>query len=227
MALEKKRDALKQLTRIPVLQDEVSKLDGMSGRELTVELKVIGFDGIKKRIKELQDMLSDTKNPMDESQRAEVNKLVENYENYRKILKKSDVTVEKSWSSLKGIGGGISSLTDALQGNRGAWETITGVVDAAIRIYQGISSIISIVNALTAATALSNTVVAASGAATDAATAAKVAAAPEEVAAATASTIAVKAQAMAYRELAASEFMAAHAGIPFVVADKSLNTASL
>ena len=65
------------------------------------------------------------------------------------------------------------------------------------------------------ATATSNTVVAASGVATTTATAAKVAAAPEEVAAATVSTIAVKAQAMTYRELAASEFMAAHAYIPF------------
>nr|DAP73057.1 MAG TPA: minor tail protein [Caudoviricetes sp.] len=215
MALEKKRDAMKQLTRIPQLQDEVGKLDGMTGSELTMELKVIGLDGIKKRLKDLQEMISDTKNPMDESQRAEVNKLVESYKNYQKILKKSNVTVERSWSSLKGIGGGISSLTDALQGNRGAWETITSVVDAAIQIYQGVSGIISIVNALTAATATSNTVVAASGVATTAATAAKVAAAPEEVTAATVSTIAVKAQAMAYRELAASEFMAAHANIPF------------
>lgn len=215
MALEKKRDAMKQLTRIPELQDEVGKLNGMNGRELTMELRVMGLDGVKKRIKELQDMLSDTKNPMDESQRAEVNKLVESYEKYQKILKKSNVTVEKSWSSLKGIGGGISSLTDALQGNRGAWETITSVVDAAIQIYQGVNSIIAIINALTAATATSNTVVAASGVATTTATAAKVAAAPEEVAAATVSTIAVKAQAMAYRELAASEFMAAHAYIPF------------
>lgn len=215
MALEKKRDAMKQLTRIPELQEEVGRLDGMNGRELTMELRMMGLDGVKKRIKELQDMLSDTKNPMDESQRAEVNRLVESYENYQKILKKSNVTVEKSWSSLKGIGGGISSLTDALQGNRGAWETITGVVDAAIQIYQGVNSIIAIINALTAATATSNTVVAASGVATATATAAKVAAAPEEVAAATVSTIAVKAQAMAYRELAASEFMAAHASIPF------------
>ena len=215
MALEKKRDAMKQLIRIPELQDEVGKLNGMNGRELTLELQVMGLDGVKKRIKELQDMLSDAKNPMDESQRAEVNKLVESYENYQKILKKSNVTVENSWSSLKSIGGGISSLTDALEGNRGAWETIVSVVDAAIQIYQGVNSIIAIIKALIAATETSNAVVAASGVATATATATKVAAAPEEVAAATASTIAVKTQAMAYRELAASKFMAAHAGIPF------------
>lgn len=215
MALEKKRDAMKQLTRIPELQEEVGKLDGMNGRELTLEVRAIGLDGLKKRIKELQDMLQDTKNPMDESQRAEVNKLVGSYKNYQKILQKSNVTVEKSWSSLKGIGGGISSLTDALQGNRGAWETIISVVDAAIEIYQGINCIIAIINALTTATGISNTVVAASGVATTTATTAKVAATPKEVTAATASTAAVKVQAMAYRELAASEFMAAHAYIPF------------
>lgn len=215
MALEKKRNAMKQLTRIPEMQEEVGKLDGMNGRELTLEVRAIGLDGLKKRIKELQDMLQDTKNPMDESQRAEVNKLVGSYKNYQKILQKSNVTVEKSWSSLKGIGGGISSLTDALQGNRGAWETIISVVDAAIEIYQGINCIIAIINALTTATATSNAVVTASGVATTTATAAKVAATPEEVTAATASTVAVKVQAMAYRELAASEFMAAHAYIPF------------
>lgn len=215
MALEKKRNAMKQLIRIPEMQEEVGKLDGMNGRELTLEVRAIGLDGLKKRIKELQDMLQDTKNPMDESQRAEVNKLVGSYKNYQKILQKSNVTVEKSWSSLKGIGGGISSLTDALQGNRGAWETIISVVDAAIEIYQGINCIIAIINALTTATGISNTVVAASGVATTTATTAKVAATPEEVTAATASTVAVKVQAMAYRELAASEFMAAHAYIPF------------
>lgn len=213
--LEKKRDAMKDLTRIPEMQDEIGKLGSLDKAELKVELKAIGVDGIRKRIKQLQAMLADTKNPMDVSQRAEVEKLIESYEDYEKVLKKSNVTVEKSWSSIKGVGGGINSLTDALQGNRGAWETITGVVDAAIQIYQGITTIISIIQALTAVTNTSNAATAASGVAASGAAAAKVAAAPEEVAAATASTLAAKAEAMAYRELAASEFMAAHAYIPF------------
>lgn len=217
--LEKKRDAMKELTRIPELEDEVAGLQQLDKQELTVELKAIGVDGIKKRIKELQDMLRDTKNPMDVSQRAEVEKLIASYEDYEKVLKKSNVTVEKSWSAVKGVGSGITSMTDALQGNRGAWETITGVVDAAIQIYQGVNTVISIIQALTAATTASNTVTAVSGAVSAEASATKVAAAPAEVAAATAATIAAKAEAMAYRELAASEFMAAHAYIPFAGAE--------
>ena len=213
--LEKKRDAMKELTCIPELQDEVDGLSALDGRELTVELKAIGADGIKSRIKELQDMLRDTKNPMEVSQRAEVEKLIASYEDYQKVLKKSNVTVEKSWDAVKGAGSGITSLTDALQGNRGAWDAITGVVDAAIQIYQGVNTVISIIQALTAATSAQNTVTAVSGTVSAAAAEAKVGAAPAEVAAATATTVAVKGEAMAYRELAASEFMAAHAYIPF------------
>ena len=215
LKLEKKRDAMKQLTRIPEMEEEVAKLDSMEGKTLTLELKTIGLDGVKKRIKELQDMLADTKSPMDESQRASIQKLIDSYEDYEKRIRKSNVTLGKSWSTVKGVGSGITSLTDALQGNRDAWSTITGVVDAAIQIYEGINGIISIIQTLTAVTGTSNTVVAASGAVATTASAAKTAAAPGEVAASTATMVAVKAEAMAYRELAASEFMAAHAYIPF------------
>lgn len=214
-ALEKKRDSLKQLARLPEMEQETGRLGGLGKAELKVELKAIGMDGLRKRIKELQNMLSDTKNPMSASQRKEMKKLVSSYEDYEKILRKSDVTVEKSWSSIKGIGGGISSLTETLQENRGAWATITGVIDSAIQIYQGVRTVISIVEALTAVTTASNAATTASGAATTAAATAKIASAPEEAAAATVSTVAAKAEAMAYRELAASEFMAAHAYIPF------------
>ena len=215
LELEKKRDAMKQLTRIPEMENEVAKLDGMEGKTLTLELKTIGLDGVKKRIKELQDMLADTKNPVNESQRTSIKKLIGSYEDYEKRIRKSDVTLGKSWSTVKGVGNGISSLTDALQGNRDAWSTITGVVDAAIQIYEGISGIISIIQTLTAVTGTANTVTTASGVAATSAAAAKTAAAPEEIAASVGTTVAVKTEAMAYRELAASEFMAAHAYIPF------------
>lgn len=215
LELERKRDALKQLTRLPEMEEEVAKLDGMEGGRLKLELDVIGLDGVKARIRELQDMLADTRNPVGDSQRASIRKLIESYEDYEKRIRRSNVTLRKSWGTVKGFGDGIGSLTDALQGNRDAWSTITGVVDAAIQIYEGVNGIISIVNALTAATGVSNTVVTASGVAATTAATAKTAAAPAEVAASVATTVAAKAEAMAYRELAASKFMAAHADIPF------------
>lgn len=53
-ALEQKREAFSRLTRLPEMKRETVKLDGLEGKELRMELKVMGIDGIKKRIKELE-----------------------------------------------------------------------------------------------------------------------------------------------------------------------------
>ena len=214
-ALEKKRDSLKQLARLPEMEQETGRLGGLGKAELKVELKAIGMDGLRKRIKELQNMLSDTKNPMSASQRKELTKLVASYESYEKILRKSDVTVEKSWSSIKGIGGGISSLTETLQENRGAWATITGVIDSAIKIYQGVRTVISIVEALTAATTANTAATTAQGAAKTAEAAIDITATGVEVANSAARAAASNIETTSDVAGAAAKTMKAHAGIPW------------
>ncbi len=207
-ALQAKRDALTRVTELPAMQQETAELDGLSGKRLKMELELIGIEGIKDKIRSLQKMLDDTKNPLGEEQRKEVTKLIQTWGKYEKVLKKSSVKFSEAWAGIKGIGGGVESITDALNGNGNAWQMITGVVDGAIQIYDGVKGVIQIIDDLSAALGISNAVTAASGAAAATAVSAKTAVAPEEVAA-------VKAEAMAYRELAASEFMAAHAYIPF------------
>lgn len=155
-ALEQKREALTRLTRLPEMKSETVKLDGLGSKELRMELKIIGLDGVKKRIKELQEMLADTKNPLGESQRGEVEKLINSYGAYAKVLKKSDASFENLWGNTKGVVGGISSMTNALESGRGAWETLTGVVDGVIQTFQGIVSVVDIVKALTGATQMSS-----------------------------------------------------------------------
>ena len=215
-ALEKKRDSLKQLARLPEMEQETGRLGGLGKAELKVELKAIGMDGLRKRIKELQNMLSDTKNPMSAIQRKELTKLVASYESYEKILRKSDVTVEKSWSSIKGIGGGISSLTETLQENRGAWATITGVIDSAIKIYQGVRKVISIVKALTSATKEDTAATTAQGAAKTAEAAIDITATGVEVANSAARAAASNIETTADVAGAAAKTMKAHSGIPWV-----------
>ena len=151
-ALEQKREALNRMTRLPEMNAETVKLDGLGTKELKMELKVMGLDGVKKRIKELQDMLRDTKHPLDKSQRSEVEKLIGSYGQYEKVLRKSDVHLTDLWGNTKGVAGGISSMTNALEGGRNAWETLMGVVDGAIQIFQSIAAIVDIVKALTGAT---------------------------------------------------------------------------
>ena len=151
-ALEQKREALNRMTRLPEMNAETAKLDGMDTKELKMELKVMGLDGVKKRIKELQDMLRDTKHPLDKSQRSEVEKLIGSYGQYEKVLRKSDVHLTDLWGDAKGVAGGITSMTNALEGGRNAWETLTGVVDGAIQIFQSIAGIVDIIKAMTGAT---------------------------------------------------------------------------
>ena len=204
------------LMKLPEMEQETGRLGGLGKAELKVELKAIGMDGLRKRIKELQDMLSDTKTPMSASQRKEMKKLVASYEDYEKILRKSDVTVEKSWSSMKGIGGGISSLTETLEENRGAWATITGVVDSAIQIYQGVRSVISIVEALTTATTATTAATTAQGVAKTAEAAIDTTATGVEVANSAARATASGIETTADVAGAAAKTMKAHAGIPWV-----------
>ena len=156
VALEQKREALNRMTRLPEMHAETAKLDGMDAKELKLELKVMGLDGVKKRIKELQDMLRDTKHPLDKSQRSEVEKLISSYGRYEKVLKKSDVHLTDLWGNTKGVAGGISSMTNALEGGRNAWETLAGVVDGAIQIFQGIAGVVDIIKAMTGATQMSS-----------------------------------------------------------------------
>lgn len=124
---------------LPAMQQEVDDLSLNSPQKLRMELEVIGIDGIKDKIRSLQKMLEDTKNPLSGKQRKQVNGLISSWSRYEKILKKSQVNFSDAWGSIKGIGGGIEGLTSALEGNGNAWQTLTGVVDSFMSIYDGFS----------------------------------------------------------------------------------------
>ena len=211
VALEQKREALNRMTRLPEMNAETAKLDGMDAKELKMELKVMGLDGVKKRIKELQDMLRDTKHPLDKSQRSEVEKLIGSYGQYEKVLRKSDVHLTDLWGDAKGVAGGITSMTNALEGGRNAWETLTGVVDGAIQIFQSIAGIVDIVKALTGVTQAS---AAASGVKASA-TATETAATTSHTAATAADTAATITNTAAKGGMAIANATASGASMPF------------
>ena len=211
VALEQKREALNRMTRLPEMNAETAKLDGMDAKELKMELKVMGLDNVKKRIKELQDMLRDTKHPLDKSQRSEVEKLICSYGQYEKVLRKSDVHLTDLWGNTKGVAGGITSMTNALEGGRNAWETLTGVVDGAIQIFQSIAAIVDIVKALTGVTQAS---AAASGVKASA-TATETAATTSHTAATAADTAATITNTAAKGGMAIASATASGASMPF------------
>lgn len=214
-ALQDKRDAMARMTQLPAMQQEAGELGAMSGKKLRMELELIGMEGIREKIRSLQKMLADTKNPLGAEQREEVQGLIGTWKKYEKVLRRSEVSLTDAWSSMKGIGSGVQSLTDALEGNGDAWQTVTGVVDGFIQIYDGVNAIIDIINALTGATQTNTAATTAQGMAKTSEAAIDSTATATEVTNSAARATAASAETTADVAGAAAKTMKAHAGIPF------------
>lgn len=125
---------------------------------------------------------------------------------------------KSGYSGIKDMTGAVESLTDALKGNGTAWDKAAAGIDAFIRVYDGVNSVIGIIQALTGVTGLQTEAKTAEAAATTAAVTAQGSAAgmAETAAAAQIPVIAAnKTAAASYMELAAASYFAAHASIPF------------
>ena len=218
MAYEDKRNSLQRGIEIPSMLHEADEINKLTGREYKVKVRGMGFDELTDKISELKRLLNDTDNPLTESQRKDVESLIAIYERWRKEGIDAFSTIRDGYDSIKGIGGGIEGITDALKGNANAWQTVTGIVDGFLQIYDGIKTIVNIINMLSTA---SNTLTAAKtgeAAATGAATGAQTAEAIASEAAAAAQVPVVAANELAttsYMKLAAAAYYAAHAYIPF------------
>ena len=124
-------------------------------------------------------------------------------------------SLKSGWGAIKGMASSVESITEALKGNGSAWQIVCGIVDGFIGLYEGIKTVIGIINLLSAASAAhaatkgveataegTEATVRATTAATNAATSAAI-------------ITANKLEAASWKELAAAKYMAAHAYIPF------------
>lgn len=83
--------------------------------------------------------------------------------------------IKDGWGSLQGIGSGVQSITDALDGNASAWERLTGLMNGFVSVADGIRGIVNLFETLTAATAAHSAASATDATATTAETAASAA----------------------------------------------------
>ncbi len=217
-AYEKKRSALQRGIEIPSMQREVSEINKLTGREYKVKISGMGFDELTAKINELNRLLNDIDHPVSTSQRKDIESLIATYEKWRKEGVMTFDTFRSGYDSLKGFGSGVESITDALEGNGNAWQTVTGIVDGFLQIYDGIKTIVGIINMLSTATTAHATAKAAESAAIGVATGAQTAEAVAAEATALAQIPVIAANKLAtasYMELAAAAYFAAHAYIPF------------
>lgn len=152
MAYEDKRAAQMRSVEIPQALHEADQINKLTGKAYKVKIQGMGFDELTEKINDLQAMLNDTENPVTDEQRKDIESLISTYRKWRKEGIDAFDTFSSGWDNVKGIGGGIESLTSALSGNANAWQTVTGIVDSFIQIYQGVQTIVGIINMLTKAT---------------------------------------------------------------------------
>ena len=132
-----------------------------------------------------------------------------------KVSMSTGKALQKGWGGIKNIGSSIEGITSALQGNGNAWQVVTGIIDGFIGLYTGIQTVVGIIQLLTGASAAHAATkgVEATAETTEATVRATTAA--TNAAASAAIITANKLEAASWKELAASEYMAAHAYIPF------------
>ena len=132
-----------------------------------------------------------------------------------KVSMSTGKALQQGWGGIKNIGSSIEGITSALQGNGNAWQVVTGIIDGFIGLYTGIQTVVGIIQLLTGASAAHAATkgVEATAETTEATVRATTAA--TNAAASAAIMTANKLEAASWKELAASEYMAAHAYIPF------------
>jgi TP901 family phage tail tape measure protein len=212
-ALEAKSAAIKRVANLTDMTIEVSDMKELTGKKLKMQLELIGVDGIKKKIAELQAMLDDKKNPLNDAERTEVKRLIGVWKDYGKQVKMSGQKLNDAWGSIKGVGSGIEGITDAVKGDGNAWQKTTSVVDNAIGVYQSFEKIAQMVKVVVDALGLSKKAekVATVSATTATATGAAVKASSAATEASAASTVT-----NAEIAEASAKTFAAHASIPWV-----------
>lgn len=211
-ALSRKKAMLENIASIPTMQSELAGLDRLSGKELRIELELVGLDNLKRKVRELKKMLADTTNPLDKDSQKQVASLASEYENYYNILRRGQVSYANVWGSIKGVGNAITSLSETINGDGTAWEKLCGVIDSGIAIFEGVMAIIDVMRIFTEASTVAKT---ASTTATVAATAAEAASGATAATVAATNTPLLLLEATAWEALAGARIFAAHASIPF------------
>ena len=193
--IQNKKNAINDIADIEQIKSITDELKKVKGYKLKVEVDKIGLQNIQSYILKLQNILINAGDSISEKQRQQIQKLIRQWQKYAKVAKASTISFKKAWNAVEDIGFGIENISNLCKGGASDWQIFTGIVDSAIQIFEGFAEVVNIIKTLAAVSK---------------------AATITQTTAAAADTVSTKVEAMAYRELAASEFMAAHADIPFV-----------
>lgn len=106
------------------------------------EIGIIGKDEAQRQIADLNKQIADLGGSL-KPLKLEVD---------TKGFDKAFGSIKSGWGSVQGVGNGIQSISDALEGNGDAWQQITGAVNGFISLAEGVQSIVELIQMLTTAT---------------------------------------------------------------------------
>lgn len=194
---------------------EVADISALGERELKIKVRAIGVEELTARIERLQKQLADNSNPVSDSQRKDIEALIQTYTQWRATSVYSINTVRTAWGGIQGIGDSVSSLVDTLEGTGTAWQKITASVQAFFSVMDGLRSIIEVVKMIeTVSKATTAAKVVETGAIT-ANTSAITTESSVAIAASLAKAAANKVEGNAALEAAIAKIFATHSSIPF------------
>lgn len=110
------------------------------------EIGIIGKDEAEKQIEDLNNQLSKLGKSV-KPIKLDPSSMVKT-DGFSKVMG----DIKEGWGDIQGVGGGIQSITDALDGNKNAWQALSGVINGFISVAEGIQGIVQFVNMLTSAT---------------------------------------------------------------------------
>lgn len=194
---------------------EVADISALGERELKIKVRAIGVEELTARIERLQKQLADKSNPVSDSQRKDIEALIQTYTQWRATSVYSINTVRTAWGGIQGIGDSVSSLVDTLEGTGTAWQKITASVQAFFSVMDGLRSIIEVVRIIEAVSKATTAAKIVETAALTTNTTAIATEASVAVGASAAKAAASHVEATAAANAAAAETFAAHAPIPF------------
>lgn len=194
---------------------EVADISALGERELKIKVRAIGVEELTARIERLQKQLADNSNPVSDSQRKDIEALIQTYTQWRATSVYSINTVRTAWGGIQGISDSVSSLVDTLEGTGSAWQKITASVQAFFSVMDGLRSIIEVVRIIEAVSKATTAAKIVETAALATNTTAIATEASVAVSASVAKAAASHVEATAATTAAAATTFSAHAAIPF------------
>lgn len=206
-ALEKKRDTMEALARLPQARREADEALAAPANSR------MGAEAAASKLAELRKLLDS--DGLTDSQRGQILELIGTYESLRRSAVLSFSTLREGWSAVQGVASGIQGLSDALEGNGNAWEKFSAIVSGAISVFQGVTAAIAIFKQVSSVMGTAGASAATAQTAAATASAADTVAMEAQTVAAVPLAAANKTLAASLMQVAAAQYMAAHAYIPF------------